>query len=83
MKEIRTLWGDDLRSLCIEKGWYTCGNNDKYTNLLEKAGAAENVTTELIVEMAEDIKNHSDTDYEVEGICFEIARRCRSHFEKA
>jgi hypothetical protein len=81
MIEIRKLWGDDLRRLCIDKRWYTCGHNEEYSVLLNKAASAENVTTELIVELAEDIKAHSDTEYDIKGICFEIARNCNVFFE--
>jgi hypothetical protein len=83
MIEIRTLWGDDLRRLCIDKNWYTRGVNEEYSVLLNKAASAVNVTTELIVELAEDIKAHSDTEHDLKGICFEIARKCNVFFENA
>lgn len=80
MKEVRKLYGDDLRRLCIKKGWYTLGYAEEYENLLNMA-VKDNITTDDIVAMATDIKNHSETDYEVKSICFEIARICYSNFE--
>jgi len=88
MKERRTLRGDDVRSLCIEKNWYTRGYSDEYSKMLKMA-TSENATTDLIVKIAEDIFNHSDKEYwkdcesdPVGNICFEIARICYTFFEK-
>lgn len=33
-KEVRRLYSDALRGLCIAKNWYTKGNCDEYMNLL-------------------------------------------------
>lgn len=80
MKETRKLSQDNLRNLCIEKNWYTKGSNKEYDNMLELTNK-ENITTNDIVEIAIDIKEHSNTEYDITNICFEIARICYSLFE--
>jgi hypothetical protein len=82
IKEKRILPGDDLRRLCIDKNWYTCGCNKEYDAMFKLIYECENVETATIVKIAEDIKTHSDTDYEVTNICFEIAEICHSVFFK-
>ena len=88
MKERRILRMDDLRRLCIEKSWYTRGDCEAYSRILRLADRCNNITTIVIVEIAEDIFNHSDKDYwkDCEGpiqmICFEIARVCCTLFFK-
>ena len=60
-KEIRRIRANDLRNLCVEEDWYTCGDNDEYGHLLlDLAGHKENITTDDIVEIASDIIEHSD-----------------------
>jgi len=88
MKEIRKLSMMDLRGLCIKRNWYTHGDCEAYSKILKMAENCENVTTAVIVEIAEDIFSHSDKDYwkdcqsdPVGSICFEIARICYSFFE--
>lgn len=81
VREYRTITSDALRNLCIEKNWYTCGNNEEYGKLLESANKS-NISADDIWVMATDIKKHSDTEHEIDSICFEIARKCISHFER-
>lgn len=81
MKEIRKLDSDDLRQLCINKDWYTRGNNEEYSKLLKAVHFTDNVTTKTIVTIAQDILSHSDTVYSLESICFEIAEICHSFFD--
>jgi hypothetical protein len=68
----------------MKHNWYTLGDNMAYGKLLEyvvKIGFNDgHVTTENIVYVATDILAHSETDYTLESICFEIAAICRSHF---
>ena len=80
--ERRKLYRDDLRRLCIEKNWYTRGHNEDYEDLLKKADAFENVTTEQIEIIARNILQNSETEYPLEEICFLIARICFVYFEK-
>lgn len=62
-KEIRQINADSLRRLCISKRWYTGGDNAAYNHLLyDLADDKENITTEDIVEIAQDIMEHSNTD---------------------
>ena len=81
MKETRFLSSGNLRALCIERHWYTRGDNVHYSNLLQYANNLINVLTEDIVFIAKDIKENSDTQYNVNEICFEVARICNSIFE--
>ena len=81
-KEIRKMEASSLRALCIEHDWYTGGDVDEYSNLLSTAGDCENITTDVLVELATDIKSHSDTDYEITDIMYELARICYSYFEE-
>ena len=84
-KEFRHLSADSLRALCIVKNWYTGGNNDEYNHLLiDLAEHKENLTTEDIITIAEDIFEHSGRldDYEVESIAWEVNRACNVSFER-
>lgn len=82
-KEIRQINADSLRRLCISKRWYTSGDNAAYNHLLyDLADDKENITTEDIVEIAQDIMEHSDTDQELTSICFDVARIATTFFEE-
>ena len=83
IKETRKISALDLRKLCIERNWYTRGDCEEYENLLfNLADSKENITTEDIVAIAEDIMEHSDIDgEETEDICFSVARIAVSHFK--
>lgn len=80
-REIRKLGSDRLRSLCIEKNWYCNGTNKAYENLLHMANK-DNITTDDIVAMAEDIKAHSCGLYDATSIMFYIAQKCTCIFEE-
>lgn len=80
-REIRRLGADQLRWLCVEKVWYCNGTNKEYENLLHMADK-ENITTDDIAAMAEDIKVHSCGLYDVTSIMFYIAKRCICVFEE-
>ncbi len=86
-KECRRLSATSLRSLCISKNWYTSGDNDEYGHLLyDLAGHKTNLSTEDIIEIAEDIFEHTaskDLDgYEVEDIAFEVNQACTVTFKR-
>ena len=83
MKEIRKINYEDLRNLCIKNNWYTLGTNEEYQDMLFRADGLENVTTEDIARIAQNImdKTVGDCDRLLAGYCFEIARICLSHFE--
>lgn len=85
-KERRILGAGKLRALCIKNSWYTAGDNEEYSKLLDMA-RADNITTELIAEMAIDIEKHSvnygaDQGYGIPQFMFEIAKSCYSVFEE-
>ena len=49
-----------VRSLCIEEGLYTCGDNKEYGLMLNSAREAR--TPEDIMDIARDIWEHSDKE---------------------
>lgn len=85
-KEIRTLTAHNLRELCIRQNWYTCGDNAEYEHLLyDLAASKPNLTTEDIIEIAEDIVAHSAPKdlqecYDIGGIAWEVNRACNVSF---
>lgn len=84
-KEVRRLTAGNLRALCIEQDWYTNGTNEEYDHLLrDLAGNKENLSTEDIIEIAEDIFCHSKLPEgcEIEDIAWEVNRVCTVCFVK-
>lgn len=84
-KEIRTLTAYSLRALCIRQNWYTRGDNAEYEHLLyDLADSKLHLTTEDIIEIAEDIAAHSNLQdgYDVAGIAWEVNRACNVSFQK-
>lgn len=82
-KEIRKIHADSLQSLCMKKRWYTGGDNAAYNHLLyDLADGKDNITTEDIVEIAQDIMEHSNTDQELTSICFDVASIAVTFFEE-
>ena len=84
--ETRTLSASKLRSICIQHDWYTHGTNEAYSRLFDKltdcCGYPVHLTTEKLVEIAEDIWAHSHiTDYTIESVLFELARNCYTYFD--
>lgn len=60
MKLRKQINKDELRSLCIRKDWYTCGDCEEYSYLFSKCNG--NMTDEDVVKVAEDIYDHSDIE---------------------
>lgn len=58
-KVIRRLSSDALRSLCIERAWFTGGDGEEYNKMLAKT-QKEDITSDDIVEIANDIIEHTD-----------------------
>lgn len=87
-KEIRTLSEDDLRSLCIRRGWYTNGTSEQYARLFDrlrdKKGYHVNMTADKLAEIAADIMEHSDLrDYDdIVFIMSRLTRECVSIFRR-
>ncbi len=84
-KEIRTLTAYSLRSLCIRQNWYTRGDNAAYEHLLfDLADSKPHLTTEAIIEIAEDIAAHSNLQdgYDIAGIAWEVNRASNISFQE-
>ena len=82
--ETRRLSATALRALCIERGWYTAGDNAEYDHLLQDlAGSKPHLATSDIIAI-EDIAAHSRLgDGEgVPEIAFEVARACSVTFRR-
>ena len=58
-KVIRRLSSDALRTLCLERAWFTEGDNEEYNKMLAN-GQKEDITSDDIVEIANDIIEHTD-----------------------
>ena len=84
MREKRVIYTDQLRSLCIAKGWYTCGNCAEYSRMLDMCGdGVYIITTDAIVAIASDIMKHSkDEGRTLESYCFDIAEIAHTFFEE-
>lgn len=81
--EVRKVSACSLRSLCIKNNWYTNGDNEEYSHLLiDLADDKDNITTDDIVEIAQDIYDHSDTDYDVESIMFAVLQIASTYIER-
>lgn len=60
VKEIRSWSADDVRALCIREGLYTRGTNEEYDWMLQTVIDAPHPELIAIVDVAENICNHSD-----------------------
>lgn len=83
--ETRRLGASALRALCIERGWYTRGNNEEYDHLLtDLAGSKPHLDTGDIIAIAEDIAAHSrlGDGEDVLAIAFEVAQACSVTFQQ-
>ena len=76
MKEVRTISSRDVRKACISYDWYTCGDCEEYEHILSYVDELARVTTDELETIATDIKQHSDTDYEIKSIMFVLANEC-------
>lgn len=80
-REIRKIDASDIRGLCIKHNWFTRGNKAEYDVLLQY-GFGKEITTDELVEMAEIILEHSDTDYELTSVMYELNEICYTYFEE-
>lgn len=82
-KVVRGITAGKLMALCIEKGWYTNGDNVAYSHMLGMA-KKEDITSDDIVEMATDIIEHSSNlsldDFTY--VCDEILKKSYSFITK-
>lgn len=75
-KEVRRIRAESLRQLCIKEDWYTSGDNEEYGHLLyDLADSKENITTDDVCEITQDIINHSDLLAEdFEHVAYEVMK---------
>ncbi len=84
--ENRFLSPYDLRSVCIENDWYTKGDNEEYSALMDKASICKNITTNNLYEIARNICEHSNMrgywneKEAIEGIMFSLAQKLVATF---
>lgn len=85
--ECRYITPSDLRSLCIEENWYTKGDNEEYSHMLDMCRDGfdyATLTTDRIAEIAADIQKHSNVEQSDEylmNIMFCIAKASTTYFE--
>lgn len=80
IKENRIINRESLRKLCINFDLYTLGTNKEYEEMLEDAELEEHLTTNKIVEIAQNILKHSETDIELGCLCTEINKAAFTFF---
>jgi hypothetical protein len=78
--ERRYIFSDDVRRLCIVRGWYTKGNTEQYDNMLKLVDNREVATAEGLFDIASDIWNHSNTDLHTVQIMRALASITDTHF---
>lgn len=90
LKAERRLTAGALAELCKRKGWYTRGNTEEYRHLLcDMAEDKGNITVPDIVEIAQDIIDHSNIvssclaqDF-LCRVCMEVAQETSMYFWEA
>lgn len=73
IKEMRYISPEEVRSLCIERNWYTCGDNEQYSYMLSVLCDKENITTQDMIIIATDIRTHSETDASIAEVATALA----------
>lgn len=74
MKARYTVHSDEVRDLCIRHRYYTAGDTVAYSAMFDKCRDARTLAD--VVAIAEDIKEHSNTDDTAEEIAEDIANFC-------
>lgn len=74
----RVLSPEDVRQVCINNRYYTRGDSRAYENMFSMLEnrtkhSGSNITAYKLQEIAEDIKDHSDTEDTVEDIMSYLA----------
>lgn len=85
MNERRMITISDLRALAIKEEWFTLADNDTYSQWLNLGCTADNLTTDLIVELSQMVIDNSDIPYDDDllcSICFMIAQSSYTIFKK-
>ena len=68
----------DVRSMCIEYDWYTCGTNQQYDKMLRMVNALSDkqiITADDLYPIASDILAHSNTDHDVASIMWALGKK--------
>lgn len=78
----KTLRAEDVRGVCIDHNYYTCGDNREYSEMFsmlnrETRVTHSNITGHTLQRIAEDIKDHSDTEETVEDILWALSSKIR------
>lgn len=84
--KVKRVWkASDVRDLCIKYNYYTRGECNEYINLLDIM--YQEPTPERVVEVAEDIVDHSDLSRygqsrkeNIESVCFQIEKEVINTF---
>ena len=69
----RTWSAASVRSMCINHSFYTCGDNEDYSHMLDWVDRLY-PSTETLFFIAEDIRKHSTYGIPVESIMFDLER---------
>lgn len=78
----RLIFVDDLKNLCEKQKWYTMGDSESFSRLLDKCRKA-NITVDDMIEIAKDIHLHSrQSDMDFTEFCNEIAEISHTYFER-
>lgn len=84
MKEFRRISGTKVRQACINYSWFTCGDTNDYDSLLEYVYGisyeGRNIDTDTLEFIANKIKKHSDTFYDIPQIMFVLNSECCTTF---
>nr|DAI81208.1 MAG TPA: hypothetical protein [Caudoviricetes sp.] len=86
MKEFRRISGTKVRQACVNHNWFTCGVINDYDAFLEYiygcSYEGRNIDTGSLEFIANKIKKHSDTEYDIPQIMFTLnAECCTIYFE--
>ena len=76
MKETRKINSVKVRAVCVNQDWYTAGDCESYDNMFSFIRTLRNVSTGDLEKVATDIKEHSDTEYDIADIMFVLANEC-------
>lgn len=81
-KVLKVLDIADVREMCIEHQYYTHGDNRAYSNMFDMIPRCEDISDEILTQVAQDILDHSRTDDTLEDILIYLAFRIKCVVEK-
>ena len=67
----------DVRQMCIDENYYTRGDNFAYQEMFNMCGVIQSEYD--LLQIAQDIKSHSDTSATMEDIAKQLAWRIKVH----